>query len=116
VVHAASIEVSSRDRVKTDKRDSLKIATQLAAGRLRGIHVPSEERECLREVTRMREKIMKDRCRVGNRFKSLLYRQGLIGAESVPVVSKRWIEETVTEYQGLALHSSSRHLFIFLHI
>jgi len=28
VVHPAAIEVSSRDRVKTDKRDSLKIATQ----------------------------------------------------------------------------------------
>ena len=42
VVHAASIEIASRDRVKTDKRDSLKIATQLSTGRLRGIYtVPS---------------------------------------------------------------------------
>ena len=29
VVHAASIEVAANDRVKTDKRDSLKMATQL---------------------------------------------------------------------------------------
>ena len=29
VVHAASVEISARDRVKTDKRDSLKLATQL---------------------------------------------------------------------------------------
>lgn len=29
VVHAASIEIASRDRVKTDRRDSLKIAEQL---------------------------------------------------------------------------------------
>ena len=43
VVHAASIEVSARDTVKTDKRDSLKIAQQLAAGRLRGVRVPTEE-------------------------------------------------------------------------
>src|SRR5262245_7821066 len=53
VVHPASIEVSSRDRVKTDKRDSKKIATQLAAGRLKGIHVPSEDREAKRTVTRL---------------------------------------------------------------
>ena len=31
VVNPCSIEVSSRDRIKTDKRDSLKMATQLAA-------------------------------------------------------------------------------------
>ena len=42
VVHPASIEVSSRDTVKTDKRDSFKIAQQLAAGRLRGVRVPTE--------------------------------------------------------------------------
>jgi transposase len=41
VVHAASIEIASRDRVKTDKRDSLKIATHLAVGRLKCIHILS---------------------------------------------------------------------------
>ena len=43
VVHPASIEVSSRDTVKTDKRDSLKIAQQLAAGRLQWVSVPTKE-------------------------------------------------------------------------
>jgi transposase len=59
VVHAASIEVSSRDTVKTDKRDSLKIAQQLSAGRLRGVRVPTEEegfkachRSCGRSVSK----------------------------------------------------------------
>jgi transposase len=100
VVHAASIEISSRDRVKTDKRDSLKIAQQLSAGRLRGIRVPSVEREAYREITRLREKLASDKRRVGNRFKSLLYRQGLIGAEDVPVVTKKWLEKIVSDYQG----------------
>jgi len=45
VVHTGAIEVSSRDRVKTDKRDALKIAKQLSVKRLRGIFVPSQERE-----------------------------------------------------------------------
>lgn len=102
VVHAASIEVSSRDRVKTDKRDSLKIATQLEAGRLRGINVPSVEREAYREVARFREKVAKDKLRVGNRLKSLLYRQGLIGAEDTPVINTRWVEKVVSEYNGNA--------------
>ena len=42
VVHPGSIEVSSRDRVKTDRRDALKIATQLSVGRLNGIYVPPD--------------------------------------------------------------------------
>ena len=37
MVHPGSIEVATRDRVKTDKRDAKKMATQLAAGRLKGI-------------------------------------------------------------------------------
>ena len=64
VVHAASIEVSSRDRVKTDKRDSLKIAQQLAAGRLRSIRVPSIEQEQRRLLTRTREQSMRKKRRV----------------------------------------------------
>jgi transposase len=94
VVHAASIEVSARDRVKTDKRDSLKIATQLASGRLRGVHVPSEEREAFRSVSRLRETLLGDRTRAGLRIKSLLYTQGLI-SEDEEKVSKKWIEKVM---------------------
>lgn len=94
VVHAASIEISARDRVKTDKRDSLKIATQLSSGRLKGIHVPSEEREAYRSITRLRETWVEERTRVGNQIKSLLAFHGLSQAEEEKRISKRWIEET----------------------
>ena len=92
VVHPASIEISARDRVKTDKRDSLKIAKQLADGRLRGIHVPSEERENFRTMTRTRNAILEHRKRTGNQLKSLLFTYGLIRAEDDSKVSKAWIK------------------------
>jgi transposase len=98
VVHAASIEVSARDKVKTDKRDALKIATQLADGRLAGIHVPSEEREAKRSITRLRESFMKARQRVGNQLKSLLYLHDLIAVEDERKVSKKWLE-AVLKYE-----------------
>jgi transposase len=41
VMHPAAAEVAAHDRVKTDKRDAQKLASQLASGRLRGIRVPS---------------------------------------------------------------------------
>jgi transposase len=97
VVHAASVETSSRDRVKTDKRDSLKLATQLSDGRLKGIYVPTPEREAYREVSRTREKVARDKRRVGNRLKSLLYRCGLLDMENDTRVSKKWLEE-VAQY------------------
>ena len=56
VVHPASIEVSSRDTVKTDKRDSLKIA--------QGVRVPTEEAEQRRLLTRTREQLMNKKRRV----------------------------------------------------
>jgi transposase len=98
VVHAASVEVSSRDRVKTDKRDSLKLATQLSDGRLTGIHVPDKLREAYREVSRMREKMAKDKRRTGNRLKSLLIRHGLLGADDEETVSLKWLEK-VADYE-----------------
>lgn len=95
VVHAASVEVSARDRVKTDKRDSLKIATQLSDGRLKGIYVPTPEREAFREVSRTREKFAKDKRRVGNRLKSLLHRQGWIGPDDEDAISQKWLKKVM---------------------
>jgi transposase len=77
VVHPASIEVSSRDTVKTDKRDSLKIAQQLAAGRLRGVRVPTEEEEQRRLLTRTREQLMSKKRRVMVQIRMRLHYFGL---------------------------------------
>ena len=91
VVHPASIEVSSRDRVKTDKRDSLKIANQLSNGVLRGIKVPSKKREDFRQITRTRDHLAEDKKRTGNRLKSLLFLHGLIKAEDDRKITKKWL-------------------------
>ena len=88
IVHPAAIEVSARDRVKTDKRDSLKIATQLAAGRLKGIFIPSEEQEKRREITRLRETYAQDKNRCSNRIKSFFNRHQEIVWENKGVMSR----------------------------
>jgi len=91
VVHAAGIEVASGDRVKTDKRDSLKMAGLLSVGRLRGIHVPSEEREGKRAVTRLRNTIVEHRTSVANQIKALLHQHGLVSARSKQKMSVKMI-------------------------
>lgn len=92
VVHAAGIEVAVGDRVKTDKRDALKIATQLEASRLKGIHVPTEEREEKRALTRLRDTVVEHRTTTTNQIKALLHQHGLIPATAKGKVCPKWIE------------------------
>lgn len=93
VVHPASIEIASRDRVKTDKRDSLKIAIQLAAGRLRGINIPSQKREAFRSISRLREKLMKDRTRIGVQIKGFLNYMNLIDHKHTKRLNRKFVDD-----------------------
>jgi transposase len=90
VVHAAGIETSN-SRVKTDKRDSQKIATHLFEGKLRSVYIPSVQQEDNRTVTRLRDTFMKERSRLANQIKSLLFLHGLIPADNKKKVSLKWI-------------------------
>lgn len=100
VVHAAAIEVSSRDKVKTDRRDALKIATQLAVGRLKGINVPDTELEDRRELSRLREHLIKERKRIASKLKHKANYFGFIDADDTKVVSCSWIEKILTNPMG----------------
>ena len=58
------------DRVKTDKRDAIRLARRLAAGELTLVTVPSVEHEQLRDVVRCREDIRVDLMRARHRLAS----------------------------------------------
>jgi transposase len=91
VVHAAGIE-KSNSRVKTDKRDSLKIATHLSENKLRSVYIPSIEQEDNRTVTRLRATFSKEKSRIANQIKSLLFLYGLIPSDDNKKISFKWIK------------------------
>ena len=93
VVHPASIETQANNRVKTDKRDSLKIAQQLSDRKLKGIKVPSVQRENYRTLTRTRNTILEARKRTGNQLKSLMFLHGLIDPHDDTKVCKKWLKK-----------------------
>ena len=62
------------DRVKTDKRDAIRLARRLAAGELTLVTVPSVEHEQLRDVVRCREDIRVDLMRARHRLSKFLLR------------------------------------------
>jgi transposase len=95
VVNPASIEVEANNRVKTDKRDSLKMALQLDANRLRGIHIPSEEQEHRRTLHRTREQLLRARTRVRIQIRMKLHQFGLFPASVVGVLTKTNAKELI---------------------
>ena len=100
VVHAASIEVAANDRVKTDKRDSLKMATQLSAGRLKGIRVASLEEEHRRLLPRTREQLMRAKRRVQIQIRMRLHQFGLFPPEIERVIRLKDVEELLMKLDG----------------
>jgi transposase len=63
------------DRVKTDKRDAVRLARLLAAGELTLVTIPSLEREQLRDLVRCREDIRVDLMRARHRIGKFLLRR-----------------------------------------
>ena len=65
------------NKVKTDRRDSDKLAQLLAKDLLKSVYVPSNEEVLHRQILRQRNQMVKDRVRIQNRIKSTLCLFGL---------------------------------------
>lgn len=85
VVPPTLIPTETGNRVKTDRRDSLKLALLLSRGLLRQVWVPDFQLRLDREVVRQRRRLVADRRRVQCQLKGLLYWHGF----TVPS-SGRW--------------------------
>ncbi|EPG82504.1 transposase domain protein [Leptospira santarosai serovar Shermani str. 1342KT] len=60
IVAPGKIPRQSSDKIKTDKRDAIKLAKLLRSEELESIHVPSEEDEAGRGVLRSRDSLRLD--------------------------------------------------------
>lgn len=94
VINPASMAISSGDRVKTDKKDSEKLARQLSAGLLKGIRVPSIEEELKRQLPRTRQQLIKERTRVMVQIRRRLCHFGY-NETSPGVLNRKWVMEQI---------------------
>lgn len=78
VVAPSRIPKQPGERVKTDRRDAAMLARLLRAGELRGIYVPTEEDEAVRDMTRARETAMIHFGRSRKELLSFLLRNGIV--------------------------------------
>jgi transposase len=76
VIAPGSIPKGSGDRVKTDRRDAIRLARLLAAGELSFVFVPTVEDEYFRDLVRAIEDVRGDLMRARHRLGKLLLRHG----------------------------------------
>lgn len=77
VVAPSLIPKRPGERIKTDRRDVVKLAQLLRSGELTPVWVPDEEHEALRDLVRAREAARQDVTRMRHRISKLLLRQGM---------------------------------------
>lgn len=93
VVNPSSVEVAVHNRVKTDKRDALKLAGLREAGRLKGVRVPSEKQESQRLLTRTRQELVEERTAIKNKIRMKCHQMGLIEADDPRKMSHKLVRE-----------------------
>jgi transposase len=76
VVAPSKVPRRPGDRVKTDRRDALMLASLARAGELTRVHIPDERDEAIRDLSRARIDAVRARLKARQQLKALLLRHG----------------------------------------
>jgi transposase len=93
VVAPSAIPRAPGERVKTDRRDAMKLARLARAGDLATVRVPDSADEAVRDVVRAREDAVREQRNARHRLKALLLRNGIsyAGRSSWTAAHLRWL-------------------------
>src|SRR5688572_25086276 len=93
VIAPSSIVKAPGERVKTDRRDAMKLARLASQGLLTAVRVPDRGDEAVRDVVRTREDAVREQRCARQRLKALLLRNGIVyeGRSSWTAAHLRWI-------------------------
>lgn len=105
VVAPSLIPKKPGERVKTDKRDAMKLAKLLKTEDLTPIYVPEPEDEAVRDLSRAREVAMKDLKDAKYQLKALLLRNNInyAGTANWSLKHLRWLTELVLPHPAQQL-------------
>jgi transposase len=90
VVAPSLIPVRAGDRVKTDRRDAVKLARLLRAGELTAITVPTADQEAVRDLVRARDDVRKDLTAARQRLGKFLMRHGRVYHAGLKWTQRFW--------------------------
>src|ERR1700733_10714805 len=92
VVAPSLVPVEAGDRVKTDRRDALKLARNYRSGELTPVWGPDAAQETLRDSGRAREAAQQDELRARHRLSKFLLRHGRRPPMGVKAWSMKYLE------------------------
>src|SRR5919109_2203822 len=97
VVAPSLIPKKPGDRVKTNRRDAIKLARLMRSGDLTPVYVPKVEDEAIRDLCRAREDAIRDLKTAKFRLKAFLLRQDIryTGRVTWSPAHRRWLSEVV---------------------
>jgi transposase len=97
VVAPSLIPKKAGERVKTNRRDAIKLARLMRSGDLTPVSVPAVEDEAIRDLCRARDDVMRDLKAAKFRLKAFLLRQDIryTGRATWGPAHLRWLSEVV---------------------
>ena len=97
IVAPSLIPKKPGERIKTDKRDAIKLARLMRANELSPIYVPEADDEAVRDLSRAREAACHDRKRAKHQIKSFLLRNVIAyqGSANWRPKPRQWLAEFV---------------------
>jgi transposase len=100
VVAPSLIPKGSGDKIKTDKRDAVRLARLLRAGELTAVKIPDEKDEAIRDLCRARTDAVEDLRRLRQQLKAFLLRNGYryTGLSSWTQGHMRYLRELVVNH------------------
>lgn len=114
VVAPTLVPIKAGDRVKTDRRDALKLARNYRAGELTPVWVPDAAHEALRDLVRAREAAKKDQLRARHRLNKFLLRQGRRPPMGVKPWTRKYLDWIKAEVH-FAIQAQEVTLLDYLH-
>jgi transposase len=106
VAAPGSIPKGSGVRVKTDRRDAIRLVRLLAAGELSFAYVPSVADECFRDLVRCIEDVRGDLMRARHRLSKFLLRRG----ERYPGAGRAWAAAHLRWLRSRAFEDACSHV------
>ncbi len=104
VIAPTLVPEKAGDRVKTDRRDALKLARCFRAGDLTKVWVPDPAHEALRDLVRAREAAKKDQLRARHRMSKFLLRAGKRPADGTAT----WSADFMQWLRGVSFEQPAR--------
>ncbi len=108
VVAPAKTPRVASDRVKTDRRDAIKLADFLRSGHLTFIRVPTPEEEALRDLIRTREDIKIKETNSKRQLNSMMLRHGRMFRAGKSLWTKKHFDWIEAQEFGLAWKTQQR--------